>query len=102
MRAPVLTSFVALAGAAVLANACMETRRALGEDCLKDDDCLSGLCSQLRCAGRAQTFDTPVISEASAESAADVADEESTGDAAADVTPQLPDEATIGGETVDD
>jgi hypothetical protein len=29
---------------------CTETRRPLGEDCLKDQDCLSGVCSGLRCA----------------------------------------------------
>ena len=29
---------------------CQLTSRALGEDCLKDQDCLSGICSQLKCA----------------------------------------------------
>ncbi len=29
--------------------ACTETRRPLGEDCLKSDDCLSGVCSGLKC-----------------------------------------------------
>lgn len=29
--------------------ACTETRRPLGEDCLKNGDCLSGICSGLRC-----------------------------------------------------
>jgi hypothetical protein len=30
--------------------ACELTSRGLGEDCLKDQDCLSGICSQLKCA----------------------------------------------------
>jgi hypothetical protein len=33
-----------------LAGACVQVQRALGEDCLKDQDCLSGICSQLQCA----------------------------------------------------
>jgi hypothetical protein len=36
--------------AMALASACVQTQRALGEDCLKDQDCLSGICSQLQCA----------------------------------------------------
>jgi hypothetical protein len=32
------------------AAGCQLTSRALGEDCLKDQDCLSGICSQLKCA----------------------------------------------------
>jgi hypothetical protein len=36
--------------AAGLASACADERRALGEGCLKDQDCLSGICSQLKCA----------------------------------------------------
>ena len=40
-----------------LGAACSETRRPLGEDCLKDDDCLSGLCSQLACAASPKLLD---------------------------------------------
>jgi hypothetical protein len=44
---------------ALLGNACLETRRSLGEDCLKDDDCQSRICSQLRCAAAPPTTDAP-------------------------------------------
>jgi hypothetical protein len=40
----------------------METRRALGEDCLKNDDCLSSICSQLRCAVPPPTTDARAVS----------------------------------------
>jgi hypothetical protein len=40
---------VPLALATGLVGSCNEWRRSLGEDCLKDQDCLSGICSQLRC-----------------------------------------------------
>jgi len=32
-----------------LAGACSELRSSLGDDCLKNEDCLSGICSQARC-----------------------------------------------------
>lgn len=60
--------FVALLLLALLA-ACSETRRPLDEDCLKDDDCLSGTCSQLRCAAPPRLLDgsiSPVPDGASA------------------------------------
>ena len=43
---------VALAAslAAALAIACGETRRPLGDECLRDDDCLSSVCSGRVCA----------------------------------------------------
>ncbi len=35
---------------AMAATGCQLTTRSLGESCLKDQDCLSGICSQLTCA----------------------------------------------------
>ena len=35
---------------ALFALACTETRRGLGEECLKGEDCLSGLCVAQECA----------------------------------------------------
>ena len=32
-----------------LIGACTETRRSEGDDCLKSDDCLSGICSAQKC-----------------------------------------------------
>lgn len=40
-----------------LAGACAETRRSVGEDCLKSQDCLSGICSQLVCIASPPTTD---------------------------------------------
>ncbi|MDP9151230.1 MAG: hypothetical protein M3O36_14990 [Myxococcota bacterium] len=47
-----------------LAGACSETRRALGEDCLKNVDCLSGICSQLRCAAQPYVIDAQITAPA--------------------------------------
>jgi hypothetical protein len=58
---------------ALLGNACLETRRSLGEDCLKDGDCQSGVCSQLRCAAAPPTTDTKseIARDAARETAAE-------------------------------
>jgi hypothetical protein len=47
-----LAAFVlgALVVACTAVVACAETRRTLGEDCLKSEDCLSGICESLKCA----------------------------------------------------
>jgi len=49
-RARALASLVAVIAALGLALACAQTKRALGDECLKSEDCLSGICSQLQCA----------------------------------------------------
>lgn len=41
-------AFVLLALVAV-ALACGETRRPIGDECLRDDDCLSGACANRTC-----------------------------------------------------
>jgi hypothetical protein len=41
----------------------METQRSLGEDCLKDEDCLSGICSQLVCAALPPTIDAALFGD---------------------------------------
>jgi hypothetical protein len=55
-RHPIVPAAVVVA---VLASAvaCTETERANGESCLKDQDCLSGICSQLRCAAQPMLLD---------------------------------------------
>jgi hypothetical protein len=47
---------------------CVESQRALGEDCLKDQDCLSGICSQLQCAAAPPVLDAtaPTVSDTGA------------------------------------
>ncbi len=48
-RAVVGMSVALLAGATgVLLGACAETELGLGEECLKDTDCLSGVCAAQR------------------------------------------------------
>jgi hypothetical protein len=47
------------------AGACAETRRTNGQDCLKNDDCLSGVCSQLTCASAPPTTSVEATVDAS-------------------------------------
>ena len=54
MRAPALLSFFVVGW---LASGCSPSQRALGEECLKDQDCLSGYCSQLQCAAQPPILD---------------------------------------------
>jgi hypothetical protein len=73
-----------------LAPACVQTQRALDEDCLKDQDCLSGICSQLKCAAAPPLLDgapqaPPAdAGEAAAPEADALAPEESGAEAPAD------------------
>jgi len=67
---------------------CVQTQRGLGEDCLKDEDCLSGVCSQLHCAATPPLLQgVPPASSADAQSPMDAASADTGGgeDAAADV-----------------
>jgi hypothetical protein len=54
VRAPALLSLLA---AGWLASGCTPSQRALGEECLKDQDCQSGHCSQLQCAAQPPILD---------------------------------------------
>jgi len=40
---------IACALASIVLLACGETRRSLGEECIRDDDCLSGVCASRSC-----------------------------------------------------
>ncbi len=42
-------------------GACTESRRTIGEDCLKADDCLSGVCSSQKCTAAPPLLDATVI-----------------------------------------
>jgi hypothetical protein len=42
--------FVSVAAPLAWLASCAEDRRSEGEDCLKDSDCLSGICASLKCA----------------------------------------------------
>jgi hypothetical protein len=47
----------AAGGAAILIAACSEGRGSLGDDCMKDQDCLSGVCTALRCVAAPSVLD---------------------------------------------
>jgi hypothetical protein len=52
MRGGALVAVALACGvAALIVAACGETRRAVGEECLRNDDCLSGFCSARTCVG---------------------------------------------------
>jgi hypothetical protein len=90
-------------GAIALAGACVQTQRALGEDCLKDQDCLSGICSQLQCAAAPPLLDgaaqAPPGEAGSDDAVADVAVDSSPPDAPPDAPPES---APPGGDAGDD
>jgi hypothetical protein len=70
----------------VLAASCAETRRSQGEACLKSEDCLSGICSQLVCVAAPPTIDAAVENDAAATGPeTGPAAETGPGDAAVDV-----------------
>jgi hypothetical protein len=93
--------FLALVVIGLLA-ACTDTRRSLGDDCLKNQDCLSGICSEYVCTAPPPLLDamvdnadaTPVEETGpgegaapeggAAEAAAEAGAETGGGDAAAD------------------
>ena len=78
-------STLAVTCVALTAFACTETRRPLGEDCLKNADCISGVCSQLRCAVEPIILDAQItapeaaLGEGDAPSAADELQDSSEG-----------------------
>jgi hypothetical protein len=55
MRRAAFLALLALASAA-----CAETRRALGEECVKNDDCLSGVCVARACDHPPKALDRPL------------------------------------------
>jgi hypothetical protein len=48
-----------------VAAACVELQGSLGSDCLKNQDCQSGVCSQLRCAATPPLLDAEPVPDAS-------------------------------------
>jgi hypothetical protein len=40
-------------------GACEETRGALGDECLRSEDCLSGICSGRSCVAKRETKEYP-------------------------------------------
>jgi hypothetical protein len=77
----VARALVAAVTCAMAASAgCQLTSRALGEDCLKDQDCLSGICSQLKCAALPPLLDgSPQVTPDTGAPPQDSAAPEATG-----------------------
>jgi hypothetical protein len=77
--------FASTAVVLVLAGACAEERGSIGDDCLKDQDCLSGVCSELHCVAPPPLLDAayvPVV-DATVDAPAETSAETSTaGDGA--------------------
>ena len=67
VRARWITGFAAISVAAGVVVACVELKGQLGSDCLKNEDCQSGVCAQLHCAEPAPEF----LYEAGIEAGAD-------------------------------
>ena len=72
-------------------GACTETRRSIGEDCLKADDCLSGVCSSQKCNAAPPLLDatmSPPVPDAHVDDGASDAPSDGPAiiDAATDVT----------------
>ena len=55
---------VSLAATAIVAVACTPAARANGDSCIKDTDCLSGLCAQMVCSSLPPLLDAEVNGEA--------------------------------------
>jgi hypothetical protein len=88
---------VGLASTCLLTSACLETRRSVGEDCLKSQDCLSGICSQLVCVAAPSTTDQKPQGEGggAAEAGSDVGTPaEAAAESGADAGGDAPSDAT--------
>ncbi len=84
MRRAPLRAFVAGASVAFVLAACGETRRPIGDECLRDDDCLSGACANRTCvsaptlvtgAAGGPPDETPLIPDGGAVTPKDAASE---------------------------
>jgi hypothetical protein len=68
----------------MVSSACTETRRSLGEGCLKDEDCTSGICSGQQCAAAPPLLDTEAPFQDAATDAVTPAGDAGDADAAGD------------------
>lgn len=72
VRAGRLASWLAAVGVVAGAvGACVELRGSLGSDCLKNQDCQSGVCSQLRCVAAPPLLDAEPGPDAGADAPLD-------------------------------
>ncbi len=74
MRGSRAVPVMAMIGVAALLWAfagCGETRRGTGEECLRNDDCLSGVCSARVCVGSSPQVGSPAAPQSEDEPATD-------------------------------
>jgi hypothetical protein len=87
-----------------LAGACAEWRGSLGQDCLKDDDCLSGVCAGLRCAPAPIYLNTQAgvaDSGSGADATSDSTGSDAPADAVLDALGNAPGDAAMGETSAD-
>jgi hypothetical protein len=60
-----------IGGAAGVVAACVELKGSLGSDCLKNEDCQSGVCVQLRCAEQPPALELEAGPDAAVDGTAD-------------------------------
>jgi hypothetical protein len=94
-----VTLLLTLFAAIFQESACLETRHSLGGDCLKDGDCISGVCTQLRCAASPPTTDSRVIpapadSDASADGPAKSTGDDAGGEVPAESANPVPEDSS--------
>ena len=70
-RRAVVVFLVLAASLLGLANGCGETRRGTGEECLRNDDCLSGVCSARVCVGSSPQVGSPAAPQSDDEAETD-------------------------------
>ena len=82
-RSLVVPAFaIAFVAFVAVASACGETRRSLGEDCIKNEDCLSNLCASSKCGSDPPLLDgSPPAVDAAPDVTSDAPD---GGDAASE------------------
>jgi len=105
VRARALAFVAPLLLAFGLAQACAQTKLPLGSDCIKSEDCLSGVCTALVCAAPGPTTSVEETAEA-ATSDAEAVEDTSTADTgsapdtgtAPEAAPDGPAEAASGGD----
>jgi hypothetical protein len=79
--------------------ACVQLEGSLGADCLKGQDCQSGICSQLHCAAAPPLLDADLASDGAPDAAAEAAPGEGGISMGGDATE--PNEASEAGELND-
>jgi hypothetical protein len=88
---------------ALLAASCTDDRGSIGDDCLKDEDCASGVCAELVCAAGPTYLDAaPAVADAEemidAAATSEAGARDAASDSALDATLGTPPEAGVSGD----